>query len=281
MSIREILDKDAFVMSAEVFPPKKSGELENIIRTLRHLKEEVKPDYVSVTYGANGKGATTTTDAASVAIDAFDFSTVAHMTAVNMTKERLDEMLASLHHKGVESILALRGDIRDDSHFYDFRHANELAAYIKSTYPEFLLMGAVYTEGHPESKNLEEDLDVLALKIDSGIEHFITQMFFDNTYYYDFMDKAAARGLKFSVEAGIMPITNVKQLGRSVSLSGATLPAAFQHMAAQYEDDMFEAGCDYAIRQIEDLRSHGVKGVHLYTMNSVRTAARIFEAIRK
>jgi methylenetetrahydrofolate reductase (NADPH) len=281
MKIREILNKTDFLMSAEVFPPKRSGELENIIRTLRQLKSEVRPDYVSVTYGANGKGATTTTDAASVALDAFDLETVAHMTAVNMTKERLDEMLASLEHKGIESILTLRGDVRDDSKFYDFHHANELARYIKETHPHFLLMGAMYVEGHPESKNIQEDLDVLAMKIDSGIEHFITQMFFDNAYYYDFMDRAQQRGLHFSVEAGIMPITNVKQLGRSVSLSGASLPADFARLVAGYEDDMFDAGCDYAIKQIEDLRAHGAKGVHLYTMNSVRTAARIFDAIRK
>ena len=281
MNIRDVLKKSEFLMSAEVFPPKKSGELENIIRTLRHLKEEVKPDYVSVTYGANGKGATTTADAASVAKDAFDIETVAHMTAVNMTKERLDEMLQSLQHKGIGSILALRGDIRDDSLFYDFRHANELAAYIKQTHPDFLLMGAMYVEGHPESKSIEEDLDVVAKKLDSGIEHFVTQMFFDNAYYYDFMDRLARRGLKVSVEAGIMPITNVKQLGRSVSLSGATLPKAFVNMVAKYTDDMFDAGTAYAIAQIEDLRAHGAKGVHLYTMNSVKTAVTIFDAIRK
>ena len=268
-------------MSAEVFPPKRNGELENIIRTLRQLKEQVAPDYVSVTYGANGKGATTTTDAASVAIDAFDIETVAHMTAVNMTKERLDEMLQSLEHKGVNSILVLRGDVRDDSRFYDFAHANELAAYIKAHYPDFLLMGALYVEGHPESKCIEEDLDVVAKKLDSGIEHFVTQMFFDNAYYYDFMERAARRGLRFSVEAGIMPVTNIKQLGRSISLSGATIPAEFSRIATQYTDDMFEAGCDYAVNQIRDLRAHGAKGVHLYTMNSVRTAARIFEAVRK
>lgn len=280
MNIREILSQSNFLMSAEVFPPKKSGELENIIRTLRQLKQEVHPDYISVTYGANGKGATTTADAASVAIDAFDLITVAHMTAVNMTRERLDELLQSLSHKGVQSILTLRGDIRDDSVFYDFRHANELAAYIKSTHPEFLLMGALYVEGHPESRNIEEDLDVLAMKIDSGIEHFVTQMFFDNRYYYDFMERAAKRNLHFSVEAGIMPVTNVKQLGRSITLSGATIPQAFAQLAAQYTDDMFDAGCQYAIDQIRDLRAHGVAGVHLYTMNSVRTAKRIFEAIR-
>lgn len=280
MNIREILAKPEFILSAEVFPPKRAGELENIIRTLRQLKETVHPDYISVTYGANGKGATTTADAASVAIDAFDFTTVAHMTAVNMDKAKLDEMLASFEHKGVQSILTLRGDIRDDSRFYDFRHANELAAYIKSKYPRFLLMGALYVEGHPESQSIDDDLDALAKKIDSGIEHFITQMFFDNRYYYDFMNKAEQRGLHFSVEAGIMPVTHVRQLGRSISLSGATLPDDFLRMAAQYEDDMFEAGCDYAIKQIEDLKAHGVKGAHIYTMNSVRTAARIFEALR-
>lgn len=281
MRIRDILSQDRFIMSAEVFPPKKSGEFESIIRTLRKLKEEVSPDYISVTYGANGKGALTTADAASVAIDAFDFETVAHVTSVNMTKEKLEEMIEMFRHKGVDSILTLRGDIRDDSVFYDFSHANELAAYIKKNYPEFFLMGACYVEGHPESKSISEDLDVIQKKLDSGIEHFITQMFFDNRYYYDFMDKVLARGMNISVEAGIMPITNSKQIGRSINMSGATLPDSFKEIVSDDPDVMFERGTDYAIEQILDLRKNGVKGVHLYTMNNVRTSAKIFDALRK
>ena len=281
MNMRDILAADRFLMSAEVFPPKRTGEFESIIRTLRKLKEEVKPDYISVTYGANGKGAETTADAASVAIDAFDFETVAHMTAVNMTREKLDELLDIFLRKGVDSILTLRGDVREDSRFYDFAHANELAAYIKNKYPQFCLLGACYVEGHPESKNIQEDLDVIQKKLDSGIEHFITQMFFDNRYFYDFMDKALARGMKFSVEAGIMPITNAKQIGRSINMSGATLPAAFEKLVTDDPDLMFERGTAYAIDQIKDLRKNGVKGVHLYTMNSVKTAATIFDALRK
>lgn len=281
MNIREILSEDKFILSAEVFPPKRTGEFENIIRTLRQLKEKVAPDYISVTYGANGKGAETTADAASVAIDAFDFETIAHMTAVNMTEEKLEGLVDIFHKKGVDGILTLRGDVRDDSVFYNFKHANELAAYLKKRHPEFFLMGACYVEGHPESKSIDEDLDVIQMKLDAGIEHFITQMFFDNSYYYEFMDKALARGMKFSVEAGIMPITNAKQLGRSINLSGATLPKAFTDIVTDDADKMFEAGTDYAIKQIEDLRRNGVKGVHLYTMNSVNTAEKIFSALRK
>ena len=281
MKIREILAQDRFILSAEVFPPKRTGEFENIIRTLRKLKTQVDPDYISVTYGANGKGAETTADAASVAIDAFDFETIAHMTAVNMTYEKLEGLIEILRKKGVDGILTLRGDVRDDSVFYNFNHADQLAAYIKKNYPEFFLMGACYVEGHPESKNIREDLDVIQKKLDAGIEHFITQMFFDNNYFYDFMDKAEARGMKFSVEAGIMPIVNAKQIGRSINLSGATLPESFMKIVTDDADAMFEAGTDYAIRQIEDLKANGVKGVHLYTMNNVATAEKIFTALRK
>jgi len=281
MRIRDILNSDDFILSAEVFPPKRTGEFESIIRTLRSLKEQVSPDYVSVTYGANGKGAETTADAASVAIDAFDFETVAHMTAVNMTKEKLEGLVEIFKRKGVDSILTLRGDVRDDSVFYDFSHANELAAYLKKNHPDFFLMGACYVEGHPESKNIQEDLDVLQMKLDSGIEHFITQMFFDNRYFYDFLDKALARNMKFSLEAGIMPITNAKQIGRSINMSGATLPESFNKLISDDPDVMFERGTDFAIEQIKDLKANGVKGVHLYTMNSIKTAAKIFSALRK
>ena len=151
MNMRDILTADRFLLSAEVFPPKRTGEFESIIRTLRKLKEEVKPDYISVTYGANGKGAETTADAASVAIDAFDFETVAHITAVNMTREKLDGLLDIFLRKGVDSILTLRGDVREDSRFYDFAHANELAAYIKTKRMQALTLQALLSAERPQA----------------------------------------------------------------------------------------------------------------------------------
>lgn len=278
MYIKDMFSTKKVVMSAEVFPPKKNGMLEGVIRALREIKT-LSPDYVSITYGANGSGGMTTADVASVAIDAFDMTAVAHMTAVNMTKELLEERLQMLKRKGVKSILTLRGDIAADSCFYDFRHASDLAQYISTNYPEFELLGACYTEGHQEAKSLDEDIKMVKLKTECGISHLITQLFFDNATFYDFMEKKERAGIKATVSAGIMPITNSSQVERIVSMCGVQIPSAFSKMCANYQgEDLYKAGIDYAIGQIRDLIDNGVRGIHLYTMNKGDVAKRVFEA---
>ncbi len=278
MYIRELFENKKVVMSAEVFPPKKNGMLEGVIRALKEIKP-LDPDYVSITYGASGSGGMTTADVASVVIDAFDMTAVAHMTAVNMTKDLLEERLQMLSRKGVNSILTLRGDIVADSRFYDFRHANELAKYIKENYPQFELLGACYPEGHPEAASLEEDLKMVKLKTDSGVSHLVTQLFFDNATFYDFRDKAAKAGITATVSAGIMPITNTTQVERIVSMCGVQIPTAFSKICANYQgEDLYKAGIDYAIGQIRDLIDNGVKGIHLYTMNKGDVARAVFNA---
>ncbi len=278
MYIREMFENKKVVMSAEVFPPKKNGMLEGVIRALKEIKP-LDPDYVSITYGASGSGGQTTADVASVVIDAFDMTAVAHMTAVNMTKELLEERLAMLTRKGVKSILALRGDIVEGSKFYDFRHASELAAYISERYPDFELLGACYPEGHPEAKSLDADLDMIKLKTECGVSHLVSQLFFDNETFYDFMEKAEKKGIMATVSAGIMPITSVQQVERIVSMCGVQIPTAFAKICANYQGaDLYNAGIDYAIGQIRDLIDHGVKGIHVYTMNKGDVARRIFDA---
>ena len=280
MYIRELFENKKVVMSAEVFPPKKNGMLEGVIRALKEIKS-LDPDYVSITYGASGSGGMTTADVASVVIDAFDMTAVAHMTAVNMTKDLLEERLQMLSRKGVNSILTLRGDIAADSRFYDFRHANELAKYIKENYPQFELLGACYPEGHPEAASLEEDLKMVKLKTDSGVSHLVTQLFFDNATFYDFREKAAKAGITATVSAGIMPITNTTQVERIVSMCGVQIPTAFSKICANYQgEDLYKAGIDYAIGQIRDLIDNGVKGIHLYTMNNPEVARRINDSVR-
>ncbi|MDD4840164.1 MAG: methylenetetrahydrofolate reductase [Clostridia bacterium] len=281
MKTGELFLEKKFIMSAEVFPPKKSGTIEGVVRALRDI-QKVEPDFVSITYGAGGEGAETTADVASIAIDAFGMNAVAHMTAINMTRGKLAEQLEILKRKGIDNILVLRGDISENSKFLDFHHANELASFIKSIAPDFNLIGACYPEKHPEARTLEEDIDTLKLKIDSGITHLISQLFFDNNKFYDFVEKARAKGVTVPIEAGIMPIVNSNQVVRMVDLSGAEVPAKLRKMVDDNINtpNFYEQGIEYASEQIEDLIKCGCRGVHLYTMNKGDVALKIFDRFK-
>lgn len=282
MKTKDLFQTKKIVMSAEVFPPKKSGTMEGVIRALKGIKE-LSPDFVSVTFsaGASGGGAGTMSDVASVAQDAFDLNTVAHLTSVNMDKAAVSEVLESLKKKGIENVLALRGDINENSRFFDFRYASDLVSFIKTEYPDMNVLGGCYPEGHPETKSLDEDVEHLAFKVKCGVDHLVTQLFFDNSKFYVFRDKLAAKGVAAPLSCGIMPLTNANQMQRMFSLSGASAPDSLTKLLGRYEGDpegLFAAGIEYANRQIADLVSNGVRGIHVYTMNNPRVAGAIFRA---
>ena len=268
MKTCDLFKHKKLVLSAEVFPPKKTGNLEGVIRALKSIKS-VGPDFVSVTYGAGGEGADTTADVASIAIDAFGINTVAHMTAVNMTVGKLESQVEMLSRKGIENILVLRGDVCPTSRFFDFHHASDLAEYLSTRHPEFNLIGACYPEKHPEAKTLEEDIDNLKRKIDCGVTHLITQLFLDNDKFFRFLDLTSKKGINVPIEAGIMPMFSAKTLEHSVSLSDASVPAEFLKLKADNPDEkeFFERGISLAVKQIDSLIKGGAKGIHLYTMN--------------
>lgn len=268
------------VMSAEVFPPKKSGTIESVVRALRDIAK-VKPDFVSVTYGAGGEGAQTTADVASIALDAFGLTTVAHMTAVNMTRGKLLDLLDSFKRKGIENILVLRGDVAQGSKFFDFHHADELASYISSIEPSFNLIGACYPEKHPEAPSFEEDITNLKRKTDAGVAHLMTQLFFDNSKFYTFLDKVRGAGITVPIEAGIMPILNVSQVEKMLSFSNAYIPKKLRDILDSNPSDMYSRGLDFAAEQIDDLIAHGCDGIHLYTMNNGQVAVNIFERFKE
>ncbi len=276
MKTCELFKQKELVLSAEVFPPKKTGNLEGVIRALKSIKS-VGPDFVSVTYGAGGEGADTTADVASIAIDAFGINTVAHMTAVNMTVGKLESQVEMLSRKGIENILVLRGDVCPTSRFFDFHHASDLAEYLSTRHPEFNLIGACYPEKHPEAKTLEEDIDNLKRKIDCGVTHLITQLFLDNDKFFRFLDLTSKKGINVPIEAGIMPMFSAKTLEHSVSLSDASVPAEFLKLKADNPDEkeFFERGISLAVKQIDSLIKGGAKGIHLYTMNKGEIAERI------
>jgi len=277
----EKLNSNKLCLSAEIFPPKKDGMIEGVVRTLKQI-EPLKPDYVSITYGASGAGGDKTADVCSISKDAFDLETVAHITTVNLTVERLEEILDTYKRKGIYNLLPLRGDLTEDSKFYDFFDADELCYYIKKNHPEFRLFGACYPEGHPESKNLQQDIDVMKRKQDYGVEFFVTQLFLDNKTYYNFKNQIIKSGYNFNITCGIMPIVKVSQVSRIVSMCGTEIPQPFSKVANNKTDEeMFKTGIDYAKYQIQDLIDKGETNIHLYTMNRADVAKEIYDEFDK
>lgn len=280
MRTDEILKQKKLIMSAEVFPPKTSGNLELAVRALKDIVK-CGPDFVSITCGAGGRGGMTTADVATVAKDAFDLECVAHLTCVNADKQSVIEQLDTLKRKGIDNILVLRGDVCAGDSFYDFHYASELAEFIKSVDSSFNLLGACYPEGHYEAESIDKDIDNLKRKIDAGVTHLITQLFLDNEAFYRFTDKLSAAGIDVPVQAGIMPITTTAAIKRTVELSGASMPHRFTALAARFEGEaMKQAGLNYAVEQITELISFGVRGIHLYTMNKGDVAQHVFSGVK-
>lgn len=275
------LFKNKKVLSFEIFPPKRTSSVDTIYSTLEELKD-LKPDFISVTYGAGGsENCNTTIEIASAIKHKYGVESVAHLPSINLSKEEVLLNLEKFKANGIENILALRGDINPEiTPKDDFKHASDLITFIKAN-GNFNIIGACYPEGHTENKDLDKDIENLKIKVDAGAEHLITQLFFDNNYFYNFQDKIKKVGINVPVEAGIMPVTNKKQIEKMATLCGVQLPKKFIKMMEKYEHNalaMRDAGIAYAVDQIVDLVSQGVDGIHLYTMNNPYIAKRIYEA---
>lgn len=271
------------IYSFEVFPPRRDKPIESIYGQLSSLCA-LKPDFVSVTYGAGGKGNDNrTVEIATRIKQNYGIESVAHLTCVSNTKEDVDRITEDLRLGGVENILALRGDLPEDGERADdFHYADELTAYLAAK-GGFDIAGACYPETHPEAASEVDDILNLKKKVDAGASHLVSQLFFDNETFYRFRDKAVLAGINVPIEAGIMPVINKAQIERMVTLCGAGLPAPFVRVMNKYGDDpeqMKEAGIAYAIQQIIDLVAGGVDGIHLYTMNNPYVATQITEAVR-
>lgn len=275
------LFKKKKVLSFEIFPPKRTSPIETVYNTLDSLRD-LKPDFISVTYGAGGsENSAATLKIASDIKNRYGIESVAHLPCVNLSKEEVLTMLDQMKQLGIENILALRGDVCPDFEpKNDFRYASDLVSFIKEN-GDFNVIAACYPEGHSESPNRIEDLKNLKIKVDAGTDNLISQLFFDNAYFYDFVEKARIAGINVPIEAGIMPVTNRKQIERMVSLCGVKLPDKFLKIMERYESNpeaMRDAGIAYAVDQIVDLVTQGVEGIHLYTMNNPYIAKRICEA---
>lgn len=271
------------VFSCEVFPPKRNEDIYEIYKTLDAIKL-LKPDFISVTYGAGGSNSKKTATIAAYIQNICEVEALAHMTAVGMTEESLRSILFELNKKGIHNVLALRGDrpknmSKEEFEQRSYKYASDLIPEIKKMGNMFIA-GACYPEVHPESANQEDDIKYLKQKVDTGLNCLITQMFFDNSVFYRFMDKIRNAGINVPVHAGIMPITTANQLGTSVQLSGSSVPAELASIIAKYGDkydDMKKAGIEYAVNQINDLIKNGVDGIHIYTMNKDDVTMAIYE----
>ncbi len=272
-------------ISFEVFPPKKEDDFDNVFNILREMSR-LNPEFISCTYGAGGSKAGKTIEIASFIQNTLHIDAIAHITCVGFTKNDLLANCNALKDAGVNHVLALRGDrplSMTDEQFdrREFFYATDLVRYLKEN-TDLQIAGACYPEKHFEAQNLESDLIHLKEKVDAGATSLISQMFFDNDLFYRFVEKARAIGIQVPVHAGIMPVTSAKQLGTSVSLSGSSIPKKLADIIATYADDpedMRKAGIDFAVKQILDLKEHGVDGIHLYSMNRPKTTADICRQI--
>ncbi len=280
----KLMVKDQLV-SFEVFPPKTDSAFDSIEWTVRELAA-FNPDFMSVTYGAGGGTSQYTTKIASLIKNRLDTTALAHLTCASTPKDKINEILDSLKENHIDNILAMRGDIPADfqkpvGEYYTY--ASELVSAIKE-YGYFDIGGACYPECHPECDSLENDIEHLKIKFDCGVDFLITQLFYDNDTFYSFLEKVRKKGIYAPVFAGIMPITNIKQIDRITCLSGTKLPKEVMDFLERYKDspeDLQKAGLDFAISQINDLLLNGVNGIHIYTMNKPYVARTVLKGINK
>ena len=283
MKIKDLLQNKKVTFSCEIFPPKAGADMSRMDEIIREIAA-LHPDFISVTYGAGGSTSKRTVEKATKIQDTYGIPAMAHLTCVSSTKEEVVTMLDRIEENHIENILALRGDIPQDMDFPSprhYRYACELIQDIRSQKGDrFCIGGACYPEGHVECEHKEDDIDYLKQKVESGCDFLTTQMFFDNNVFYNFLYRIMAKGIQVPVVAGVMPVTNSRQIKRSCELSGTTLPPRFKAIADTFSDKplaMKQAGIAYATEQIIDLLSNGVNHIHLYTMNNPEIAAKIMD----
>ena len=285
MNLATLFDHKKIVFSLEIFPPKTDTSYNAIYNTLLRLRG-IPADFISVTYGQGGTLAQRekTVEMASLIRTNYHIEPVAHLTCLYLDESEARDLLTRLQESGVQNIMVLRGDINAElTPKTAFKHASDLAGFIRNLGLNFNMLGACYPESHYESESLERDVEALKHKVENGVSQLVTQLFFDNEHFYRFRDLAASKGIDVPISAGIMPITSLNQIERTVALSGASVPQRLSHLFSRYANNpkaLRDAGIHYAIDQIIDLIEHDVRGIHLYTMNSVDTATRISDAVQ-
>jgi methylenetetrahydrofolate reductase (NADPH) len=286
MRIDQILNERRPVFSFEFFPPKTDEGQATLEQTLEVLKDDA-PDYVSVTYGAGGSTRERTVEITKWIKEDLGIEGMAHLSCVGEPTERLLEILRELEQAGIENVLALRGDPpRGETewkpHPGGLHYSVELIEQIKSDF-DFCIGAACFPEVHPDAPNLQHDLKYAKQKVEAGASFLITQLFFDNELYFDFVEEARAAGIPVPIIPGIMPITNYKQIKTITGMCGASIPADLERELDERADDpeaVAELGTAYAALQCSDLLARGAPGVHFYTLNRSPATRAILAALR-
>jgi len=285
MRIDQILGQGTPAVSFEFFPPKTDAGWNQLLEVIGELRP-LHPSYVSVTYGAGGSTRAKTVDLVERIQTEQKIRAMAHLTCVGHTADEIGSILDDLWTKGIRNVLALRGDPpAGQSQFVatqgGFGFASDLVKFVRSRH-DFAIGVAGYPEGHPQCLNRTRDLEMLKLKIDNGGNFVVTQLFFDNADFYRFRDAARAMGIKVPIVAGIMPISNVAQIKRFVSMCGAKIPQKLLVKLEAIETDadaVHAYGIEYATQQCKDLISNGVDGLHFYTLNKSKSTVQICKAL--
>ena len=282
MKITEILSQGKPTLSFEVFPPKKSSNYDSVAEATEKIAA-LRPAFMSVTYGAGGGTSEYTLNIAKNIHDKYGTTVLPHLTCISSTREHVHTMIGKYREMGFDNIMALRGDIHEGgSPAHDYQYAAELIREIREADPEICIGGACYPDGHVECAHKDEDIMHVKEKVEAGCQFLTTQMFFDNSVYYNYLYRLRERGVTVPVLAGIMPITNPKQVSRSVALSGTTVPNRFRAIVDRFGDNpasMKQAGIIYAAEQIIDLIANDCKYIHVYTMNKPDVAEGILNAL--
>jgi methylenetetrahydrofolate reductase (NADPH) len=286
MKISELFLKKSRVLSFELFPPKRDGNLEGLFQTVEELKK-LNPDYISITYGAGGATRDMTSDIA-VRLKEGGALPLMHFTCVGHSRSEIKELLEKVKAAGIENLLALRGDPpKGQSDFVPapdgFRHADELVRFIRSQGFDFCIGVAGYPEGHPEASSKEGDLFNLKRKVEAGGQFIVTQLFFENRDYFEFIKKIRNLQVRVPVQPGIWLLTDYVQIERICHLSGAKYPQALQDIVEPVKDDkekVARAGIEYATHQCEELLENGAPGIHFYVMNKSTYVTAVLERLK-
>jgi len=284
MKISEILKENPITISMEVFPPKSDVKLESVRATVREISR-LHPSFVSCTYGAGGGTSRYTVEIAQDVMEE-GVASMAHLTCISSTRDTVKDQIGRIREAGIDNILALRGDIpegMDFPHPRYYAHAVQLVEEIRREYPEACIGGACYPEKHPDAPNKDEDILRIKEKVDAGCDFLTTQMFFNNSIYYNYLYRLREAGVRVPILAGIMPVTSRRQMERSIQLSGCVIPPELTALADRFGDSpaaMQQAGILYASHQIIDLIANGCGHIHVYTMNKPEVAAGILNNLK-
>lgn len=286
MKITDILKQKKYTLSFEVFPPKTDSAIDTVLPAIDEIAS-LKPSFMSVTYGAGGGTGKYTMQIAEQTQKKTGVTFISHLTCVSSSREMIDSAIDEMKARGIENVMALRGDLtpeleNTDRSKWDYRYASELVYELRSRYKELCIGGACYPEVHPESTDQKEDIKHLKEKVDAGCDFLTTQMFFDNNLLFNFLYKIREAGITVPVIPGIMPITNGKQVERAIKLSGSFMPQRFKSIVDRFGNDpeaMMHAGVIYAAGQIIDLYANGITHVHIYSMNKPKAARMITDAL--